>query len=109
MQVVCSVCGPFSGHLYEKLTSKGLEGLTMKQDFCSTYFDACESQLGLESDYCDVHTLGGVDDYWSYPFTVGERMDIAALIPFTHYSPEMHVCADRDLDQDLQLWIYQVV
>lgn len=70
--MLCSVCSPFSGHLYEKLTEKGLDGLTMTEDFCTKYVDECRDQISFEDDYCKAHTLDYSNEYWSYPYTAGE-------------------------------------
>ncbi|CAM9418052.1 unnamed protein product, partial [Choristocarpus tenellus] len=71
-QVVCGVCTAFSAHLYERIgPSLGPEdGMTLTNEFCNTYVSACGSQLGLSSNYCDVHTGGDEDQFWSYPLEV---------------------------------------
>lgn len=70
--MLCSVCGPFSGHLYEQITDKTVDGLTMKTQFCEDYVSACGSQIDFPSDYCEVHTLNSADIYWSYPYAEEE-------------------------------------
>lgn len=74
MQVVCGVCHSYSAHLYEVLGSElgGTDGMTMKSSFCSEYVSACEDQIVLSADYCEVHTGGGEDLYWSYPYVERE-------------------------------------
>lgn len=77
--MLCSVCSPFSGHLYELLSAeKGVDGLTMTTDFCEEYVDECEGQISFEDDYCEKHTIGFTDTYWSYPYTAGESQ-VAAI------------------------------
>lgn len=69
IQVICGVCHPYSGHLYEKLGA--VDGLTMTIDFCDEYVEACEGQIAFSDDYCEIHTLGGeTDAYWSYPLDI---------------------------------------
>lgn len=73
-QVLCSICSPFSGHLYEQLTSLGEDGLTMKSEFCDSYVSACAGQIEFEDNFCDIHTLGSDEDnYWSFPYTASEK------------------------------------
>lgn len=74
-QVVCGVCHSYSAHLYEILGAElgGTDGMTMKNSFCNELIAACEGQIDFPSydglDYCDKHTGGGDDKYWSYPYT----------------------------------------
>lgn len=68
MQVLCGLCHPYSAHLFERLDT--MDGLTMTNEFCNEFFSACESELALASDYCDIHTGGDVDQYWSYPLVI---------------------------------------
>lgn len=50
----------------------------MTNDFCDSFFDACETQLSLPLNYCDIHTGGDTDQYWSYPLVIdGELILIA--------------------------------
>lgn len=47
------------------------DGLTMTIEFCGTFYSACSAQLGLEDNYCEVHTGGSeTDQYWSYPLAI---------------------------------------
>ncbi|CAM9548065.1 unnamed protein product [Ectocarpus sp. 6 AP-2014] len=75
-QVVCGVCGSYSGHLYERLGAElgVLDGMTMKSDFCEELVSACNEQITFPTydggdDYCTKHTGGGDDQFWSYPYT----------------------------------------
>ena len=79
--MLCTVCHPYSLHLYERLET----GLTMTSAFCAQFYDACEGTLELPADYCEFHTGGGDEDqYWSYPLIVeGEkesRGQLAAIV-----------------------------
>ncbi|CAM9889122.1 unnamed protein product, partial [Ectocarpus sp. 4 AP-2014] len=74
-QVVCGVCGSYSGHLYERLGAElgVLDGMTMKNDFCEELVSACNEQITFPTydggdDYCTKHTGGGDDQFWSYPY-----------------------------------------
>ena len=83
-QVLCGVCGSYSGHLYERLANDlGTEdGLSMKNEFCTAFTAACDEQIDLpvygnleygEVDYCTMHTGGGDEDlFWSYPYEMSE-------------------------------------
>lgn len=74
-QVVCGQCHSYSGHLYEVLGAElGVEdGMTMKSDFCEELVGACAGQIDFPAydgtSYCDKHTGGGNDLFWSYPYT----------------------------------------
>ncbi|CAM9509059.1 unnamed protein product [Ectocarpus sp. 4 AP-2014] len=72
-EVVCGVCHSYSAHLYEYLTDGGmLDGLTMKSEFCESLVDACDAYITFPTydgvSYCDHHTGGGNDFFWSYPY-----------------------------------------
>lgn len=67
--MLCTICDPYSAHLYERLDVVD-DGLTMTNEFCDTYYSACSSELGLPTNYCDIHTGGDIDQYWSYPLTI---------------------------------------
>ncbi|CAM9121681.1 unnamed protein product, partial [Hapterophycus canaliculatus] len=74
-QVVCGVCHSYSGHLYEQLGAELgiLDGMTMKSLFCEELVDACSGQVTFPTydggeDYCEKHTGGGDDFFWSYPY-----------------------------------------
>eukprot|EP00903_Cladosiphon_okamuranus_P010393 g9831.t1 len=73
-QVVCGQCHSYSGHLYEVLGSElGVEdGMTMKSSFCEELVAACDGQIVFPTydgeSYCDKHTGGGDDMFWSYPY-----------------------------------------
>ena len=76
--MLCGVCGSYSGHLYERLAGDlGTEnGLSMKNEFCTELTTACDGQIDFpdyaEVDYCTMHTGGGDDLFWSYPYELGE-------------------------------------
>ncbi len=75
LQVLCSKCHPWSGHLYERLGSD----LTMTNEYCNKFYDKCKDDLNLPNTYCDYHT-GGDDQYWSYPLEIdGEEQAITYL------------------------------
>ncbi|CAN0432934.1 unnamed protein product [Ascophyllum nodosum] len=73
-QLLCGVCGSYSGHLYERLADDlgSDDGLTMKSEFCTGLTTACDSQITFPDydgeDYCTMHTGGGDDLWWSYPY-----------------------------------------
>ncbi|CAM9587413.1 unnamed protein product, partial [Sphacelaria rigidula] len=67
-QVLCGVCHPYSSHLYERLGT--LDGMTMTNEFCNEFYSACSADLDLGPDYCDIHTGGDDDQYWSYPLDI---------------------------------------
>ncbi|CAM9715370.1 unnamed protein product, partial [Ectocarpus fasciculatus] len=72
-QVLCAVCSSYSAHLYEYLTDGGVvDGLTMKSDFCEELVDECSPYITFptydDGDYCEHHTGGGNDFFWSYPY-----------------------------------------
>ncbi|CAM9654267.1 unnamed protein product, partial [Choristocarpus tenellus] len=74
-EVVCGICLGFSAHLYERLgpdlgNLAPEDGMTFTNEFCESYVTACDSQLEFPSNYCDVHTGGEKDQYWSYPLQV---------------------------------------
>lgn len=78
-QMLCGVCGSFSGHLYERLAGDlGTEhGLTMKSEFCRNLTTTCDGQIDFPdydgAGYCTMHTGGGDDDlFWSYPYEESE-------------------------------------
>ncbi len=87
-QVVCGVCHSYSGHLYERLGDElgGLDGMTMKNDFCQELVSACEAFITFPTydgeDYCTKHTGGGDDQYWSYPYEECEKHMNAACFSF---------------------------
>jgi len=73
-QVLCTACHPYSLHLYERLGN----GLTMTREFCDEFHDECSGDLGLPSNYCDIHAgeVDGEDQYWSYPLVIpGEQYE----------------------------------
>lgn len=85
-QVVCGVCHSYSGHLYEQLGAELgiLDGMTMKSAFCEELVDACSGQITFPTydggeDYCEKHTGGGDDFFWSYPYE--ERTYVATCEP----------------------------
>ncbi|CAM9644170.1 unnamed protein product, partial [Ascophyllum nodosum] len=96
-QVLCGVCGSYSGHLYERLAADlGTEdGLSMKNEFCTDFTAACDEQIDLpvygnleygEVDYCTMHTGGGEEDlFWSYPYELSGIFDA----DFTHLFPDL--------------------
>jgi len=49
----------------------------MTREFCDDFYDECSGDLGLSSNYCDIHAekdADGKDQYWSYPLTIpGEQ------------------------------------
>lgn len=68
--MICGVCHPWSGHLYERLGT----ALTLTNDFCNEFYAECSGPLGLAADYCDVHTGGDGNQYYSYPLVIdGEK------------------------------------
>ncbi|CAM9165509.1 unnamed protein product [Scytosiphon promiscuus] len=74
-EVVCGICHSYSGHLYEQLGAELgiLDGMTMKSAFCEELVDACSGQVTFPTyddgeDYCEKHTGGGDDFFWSYPY-----------------------------------------
>ncbi|CAM9199998.1 unnamed protein product [Ectocarpus sp. 12 AP-2014] len=71
-EVVCGVCHSYSAHLYEYLPGGMLDGLTMKGDFCDSLVEACATYIDFPTydgeSYCDHHTGGGDDFFWSYPY-----------------------------------------
>lgn len=78
-QMLCGVCGSYSGHLYERLANElGTEnGLTMKGEFCTALTTACDGQIDFPDfdgmGYCTVLTGGGDEDlFWSYPYEESE-------------------------------------
>ena len=77
-QLLCGVCGSYSGHLYERLAGDlgSDDGLTMKSEFCTELTTACDGQIDFSDydgeDYCTVHTGGGEDQWWSYPYELSE-------------------------------------
>lgn len=86
-QVVCGVCHSFSGHLFERLGGElGIvDGMTMKNDFCEELVDACQGQIPFPSyengdDYCEKHTGGATDKYWSFPYMERECLCSALMI-----------------------------
>ena len=49
--------------------------MTLTIDFCSEFYAECSGQLGLEANYCDVHTGGTTDAFYAYPYVVdGEAL-----------------------------------
>ncbi|CAM9268154.1 unnamed protein product, partial [Hapterophycus canaliculatus] len=73
--VVCGVCSSYSGHLYEQLGAElgALDGMTMKSSFCEELVSECGEQISFPTyddgkDYCEKHTGGGDDFFWSYPY-----------------------------------------
>ncbi|CAN0428975.1 unnamed protein product [Ascophyllum nodosum] len=96
-QVLCGVCGSYSGHLYERLAEDlGTEdGLSMKSEFCTEYIAACDEQIDIpvygnqelgEVDYCTMHTGGGDEDlFWSYPYESSGIFDAE----FTNLFPDL--------------------
>ena len=78
-QVLCGVCGSYSGHLYERLADDlgTYEGLTIKNEFCTGLTSACAGQIDFPDydgeDYCTVHSNGGEDLFWSFPYESGEE------------------------------------
>lgn len=78
LQVICGVCGSYSGHLYERLaqTLGDEDGLTMKADFCEAFTSACDGQIDFPDydgvGYCTMHTGGSDDLFWSYPYEESE-------------------------------------
>ena len=80
IQLLCGVCGSYSGHLYERLAGDlgSDDGLTMKSEFCTGLTTACDSQITFPDydgeDYCTMHTGGGDDLWWSYPYERSESM-----------------------------------
>ena len=77
-QMLCGVCGSYSGHLYERLADElGSEnGLSMTNEFCTEFTTACDGQIDFPDyggvDYCTMHTGGGEDLFWSYPYELSE-------------------------------------
>ena len=72
------MCGSYSGHLYERLADDlGTEdGLTMNSEFCEGLTTACDGQIDFSdydgTGYCAMHTGGGDDLFWSYPYELSE-------------------------------------
>lgn len=77
-EVVCGPCHSYSAHLYEKLGKElgSDDGMTMRNDFCQELVKTCASQVEFKTyggeSYCEKHTGGGKDMYWSYPYTEPE-------------------------------------
>lgn len=77
-QMLCGVCGSYSGHLYERLADElgTTNGLTMKSEFCTALTTACEGQIDFPDydgiGYCTMLTGGGDDLFWSYPYERSE-------------------------------------
>lgn len=96
MQVVCGVCHSYSAHLYEVLGAElgGTDGMTMKSSFCNDYVSACEDQIVFSADYCEVHTGGGDDLYWSYPYVEREyiQKSVCAAQSTESNPPDVLVC-----------------
>ena len=112
-QVLCGVCGSYSGHLYERLAADlGTEdGLSMKSEFCTEYIAACNEQIDLpvygnqefgeEVDYCTMHTGGGEEDlFWSYPYELSEYMYNLKFRSFSLKSPFFFSCTRSSLKCD---------
>ncbi|CAM9355064.1 unnamed protein product, partial [Choristocarpus tenellus] len=83
-QVACGVCLGFSAHLFERLgpdlgDSAPVDGMTLTNEFCESYVNACGSQLGLPTNYCDVHTGGSEDQFWSYPLEVDSTNFVSGM------------------------------
>lgn len=78
IQALCTLCHPYSAHLYERLNVEG--GLTMTNEWCDTFYAECSTQLDLASDYCDEHTGGDSDQYWSYPLVIDGEYEISQLL-----------------------------
>jgi len=68
-QVLCTICHPFSLHLYERLG----DALTMTSEYCEKFYSACSpaSQLDLPANYCEIAVGGAAkDQFWSYPLVI---------------------------------------
>lgn len=64
-KVICGVCHPWSGHLYQRLGT----AMTLTQDFCDDFYTACSGQLTLSDTYCDFHAGEGDEDlFYAYPY-----------------------------------------
>lgn len=68
LQFLCGTCHPFAGHLYERLGT----AMTITNEFCAELTAECADQLNLNEDFCDYHTGGGEDQFWSYPLVIEE-------------------------------------
>lgn len=74
------MCHSYSSHLYEVLGSElgANDGMTMKVSFCNDLVTACAGQLAFPSydgqGFCDKHTGGGDDLFWSYPYVERELL-----------------------------------
>jgi hypothetical protein len=65
-QLACGECNPYAVHLYkgvEKTDPDGYIPLLCKK-WCNRYFNACNADLNLAANFCDIH---GSDDYYCYP------------------------------------------
>lgn len=54
--------------------------MTMTDDFCDDFYDACSDELILSDyggvGYCKKHQGGGDDYFWSYPYTEREKLQL---------------------------------
>eukprot|EP00903_Cladosiphon_okamuranus_P016927 g15603.t1 len=76
-EVVCGICHPWSGHLFERLGT----AMTLTNEFCDEFVEACSDQLALPINYCDIHTGSGDGDaFYSYPYVADDSFSGEGLI-----------------------------